>query len=462
MARKRVSIKGIGATIFYDSEQPLLDLMRRATAQMQNEEGMFEGYEGVEDLGPHDLAFLDDVEIVQESPDAHTAWASEEPAPGEGEVRRDEVASDVNDDDKPVKNGKTSTSSASGGQAVEETLTRGTSRRAGKAKDDEPSDDVWVDSAEDASEDVDLGPDVEEFEPNTTAGSIPGTRAVQSRSGSARVTSRPDVLAGLLRWEQTDELTYDDPAALALIAQVDVLYDRVAISMSTNIDAARVAMDLLHEARGLLASGEPSDLHAAERRLNEVKARLHQVERVGRWSQTYGWGLFIYEIAFILLFLAALVYDRNLASLLSSSGSSALSGGAEGLSQIPRAISAAFPPWSSMLWGGLGGAVAAIFSLQRHVAELSDFDRRYTVWYLIQPFSGMMLGGVVYLAMVILLGLAGLMSGASSDARPGELATYWIPSLVACLAGFRQKYAFDIVEKFLPSSGERHSNQVGP
>ena len=457
MARKRVSIKGIGATIFYDSEQPLLDLMRRATAKMQNEEGMFEGYDGVEDLDPHDLALLDDVEIMRESPDAQTAWVAEATAPLEGEPLWGEETGDVSDDDEPDPNGKLSASSTANeqpAQSGEETLSQDASQTATAVENDEMSSDGWTDAAEDVSAGAAFDADVEEFEPTSAARNASATRAVQARSGSTRVTGRPDVLAGLLRWEQTDELTYDDPVTLELIQQVDVLYDRVAISMSTNIEAARLAMDLLHEARGLLASGEPRDVHAAERRLNEVKARLHQVERIGRWSQTYGWGLFVYEILFILAFLAALVYDRNIASWLGSATASGLSGG-EGLSQIPKAISAAYPPWSSMLWGGLGGAVAAIFSLQRHVAELSDFDRRYTVSYLIQPFSGMMLGSVVYLIMAILLGLAGLMSGASGDAHPGELASYWIPSLIACLAGFRQKYAFDIVEKFLPSSDDR-------
>jgi hypothetical protein len=458
MGRKRVSIKGIGATIFYDSDQPLLDLMQQAAAHIQPDQGVFDEYDGIEDLDSHDLALLANGEPVHASGDSRVVWDPEEESPIEPDTRQGVGSTDTAADVPPFADDESSSVPRSRVQPASSAPGATASYPNDSGFEDETPDESETHLDEEESEDDSFDPDVEVLDRDAGVGTASAVAAVQAISNSPQVRSRPDVLAGLLRWEQTDELTFDDPTTAELVRQVNVLYDRVAATMTTKVEMARQAMDLLQEARGLLASGEPSDVHAAERKLNEVKMMLLRVERIGQWSQTYGWGLFIYEIFFILVFLAALVYDRNIAAWFGGSAASGTT--VDGLTQIPKAISAAYPPWSSMVWGGLGGAVAAIFSLQKHVAELSDFDRRYTVWYVVQPFSGMMLGSVVYLAMVITLGIAGLMSGAPGDAQPGELASYWIPSLVACLAGFRQKYVFAIVEKLLPSAAE-DSEQEG-
>ena len=441
MVRKRVSIKGIGATIFYDSDQTLLDLMEKAAAQIRPNRGTIEEDDEVEDLGSYDLALLGDGETVSPSPDDQAVWRPDEPQSVEAKPRQG--GKTIGDTDIGSTSADSESSSRSGSDRRPEPLvekTQGTrpSRRTGAPTQDE-----------DAHSDAPPESESEVPEHDRALGNAPGVAPVQSHGDSVAVNASRDVLAGLLRWEQTDELTIDDPTSLELVGQVDILYDRVATSMSTRVEPARQAMDMLHEARGLLASGDLSDMHAAERQLNEVKMMLLRAERIGKWSQTYGWGLFIYEVLFVLVLVAALMFEWDIANWLGASVTPHAIG--EKLTEVPKTISSVYPPWSSMLWGGLGGAVAAMFSLRWHVAELNDFDRRYTVWYVVQPFSGMMLGGIVYLAMAIAVAVAGVMSGASVDAQPGELASYWIPSLAACLAGFRQESVFKMVERLLPS-----------
>lgn len=452
MVRKRVSIKGIGATIFYDSDQPLLDLMERAVAQIQSHRGMIEENDGVEDLGSYDLALLRNGETVSLSPDDQEVWRPDEPQPVETEPGQGEKT--ISDTDIGSTSADYGSSSQPGSLGcpeplVEQTQGASPSRKIDAPTQDEASDDVSSHSDEDAHRDAPSEPESEVLEHDRAISNAPTVAPVRSRGDPVPANASHDVLASLLQWEQTDELLIDDPISLELVGQVDTLYDRVATSMTTTVEPARQAMDMLHEARGLLASGDLSDMHMAERQLNEVKMILLRAERTGKWSQTYGWGLFIYEVLFILVLVAALMFERDIANWFGASVAPHSIG--EKLIEVPKTISSFYPPWSSMLWGGLGGAVAAMFSLRWHVAELNDFDRRYLVWYIVQPFSGMMLGGIIYLAMAITISVAGIISGASADAQPGELASYWIPSLAAFLAGFRQESVFKMVERLLPS-----------
>jgi hypothetical protein len=452
MVRKRVSIKGIGATIFYDSDQPLLDLMERAAAHIQSNRGMLEEIDGVEDLGSYDLALPIDGETVSPSPDDQVEWRPDGPQSAEAEPLQGETTISDNDIGSTSPDHGSSSHPGSGEQSepqAEQTQGATPPRTIDVPIQDEASDYVSSNSDEDAHGDAPFEPESEVLDHDRAIRSAPTVAPVRTTGNPLPANASRDVLASLLQWEQTDEVTFDDPISSELVGQVDTLYNRVATSMSTSVEPAKQAMDMLHEARGLLASGDLRDMHRAERQLNEVKMMLDRTERIGTWSQTYGWGLFIYEVLFILVLAAALMFERDIASLFGASVTPHAIG--ENLTDVPNAISSVYPSWNSMLWGGLGGAMAAMLSLRWHVAELNDFDRRYVVWYVVQPFSGMMLGGIIYLAMAIAVSVAGIISGAAADAQPGALARYWIPSLAACLAGFRQESVFKIVERLLPS-----------
>ena len=61
----------------------------------------------------------------------------------------------------------------------------------------------------------------------------------------------------------------------------------------------------------------------------------------------------------------AIIFDRGLAQWF---------GVMTGAGAATPSMSVIFPPWSTMLWGGIGGIVGALYSLHWHVAELQDFD----------------------------------------------------------------------------------------
>ena len=107
------------------------------------------------------------------------------------------------------------------------------------------------------------------------------------------------------------------------------------------------------------------------------------------------------------------------------------------------------------MWGGIGGAVGALYSLWWHVADRQDFDRQFVLWYIVQPIMGMVLGGIIYLA--IASGFL-VLQATPAPASPGNVGSWLMPSLVACVAGFRQNFVYEVLNRviaaFLPKTGE--------
>lgn len=106
------------------------------------------------------------------------------------------------------------------------------------------------------------------------------------------------------------------------------------------------------------------------------------------------------------------------------------------------------------MWGGIGGAVGALYSLWWHVADRQDFDRQYLMWYIVQPIMGMVLGGIIYLAIA-----AGfLVLQATPAVGPTNIGSWLMPSLLACLAGFRQNFVYEVLDRimaaFMPKKDE--------
>ena len=105
-----------------------------------------------------------------------------------------------------------------------------------------------------------------------------------------------------------------------------------------------------------------------------------------------------------------------------------------------------------MLWGGIGGVVGALYSLHWHVSELQDFDKQYSLWYVAQPLMGLILGGIIHL--VIITGLLALVPVNGSSIEPATTAQ-WFPALVACLAGFRQKFTYELLDSVMKAFGRQ-------
>ena len=247
-----------------------------------------------------------------------------------------------------------------------------------------------------------------------------------------------------------------EPATEDLLHEVGALYERIANTMSTRTELAERGMDLLSEARNLLLMGRVSNFSGAERIVNEVKLILSRAERCRKWSKSYGSGLLFYELALFVALVAALLFDRHIAYWLSVA--TGAYDAAKGVGQRATATSAIFPAWHTMIWGGIGGIVDALYSLHWHVAEVRDFDKHYTLSYIVQPLMGVILGGLIYLVIVTRVLALLPVSGQAGDVRATTLAVHWFPSLLACLASFRQKFVYGLLDNIMKAVGRQPAN----
>jgi hypothetical protein len=191
-----------------------------------------------------------------------------------------------------------------------------------------------------------------------------------------------------------------------------------------NLKLARRMLDRLDHARKQLDSRQP-DVVQAERLLGQIEYQLHLSRRVRKWSTTLGPRLLMYELVWLLvLFVGLLIMPGILSNLLSES-TTTLS---------PAAIQIAT---RSALWGGIGGALAALLGLRRHMLQYQDFDRQWSLWYLANPVVGILLGTFVYL--ILRVGLSTLV-----PSTQGEIQSAWLAYFLGGLSGLQQSLVYDL------------------
>jgi hypothetical protein len=191
-----------------------------------------------------------------------------------------------------------------------------------------------------------------------------------------------------------------------------------------NLKLARRMLDRLDHARKQLDSLQP-DAVQAERLLGQIEYQLHLSRRVRKWSTTLGPRLLMYELVWLLVLFVGLLIIPGIVSNLLSDSTTTLS---------PAAIEIAS---RSALWGGIGGAVAALLGLRRHMFQYQDFDRQWSLWYLANPLVGILLGTFVYL--ILRVGLSTLV-----PSTQGEIQSAWLVYLLGGLAGLQQSLVYDL------------------
>lgn len=218
---------------------------------------------------------------------------------------------------------------------------------------------------------------------------------------------------------------------------INALYKEVTEEFSSPPDAAQKMLALLREARQVMIDS-PEDYVNAEYRLMQVRAMLDRVKESRRQSRIYAPGIFIYEMFWLLLLLAGLIFAAPIVNFI------------KGLGQVaePALLNLA-PIVNTMLWGGIGGVVGALYALWWHVSDKQDFDRHYQMWYFVQPPMGVVLGAITFLIMtggMLILDVNLLADNSSTGAR-------LLPYLIAVLAGFKQNFVYDQLERIVTVFG---------
>lgn len=235
-----------------------------------------------------------------------------------------------------------------------------------------------------------------------------------------------------------EEVEADKPTVEKLIAdaQMQSLWEK-ANTLSEkipnkiyNLDLARNLLDMIMYGRNELMGGKEY-FEEAERYINEVDYRVWLADKVREWTSKYVIWLFLYEVVFGATLLALLIYPLGDVAFASSST----------LEQVGR-----FPPdlsylVSSMIWGGFGGVISAIFALIKHTAREQDFDIQHNIWYIYSPLMGIGVGAAVFLF---------LRAGLLSLLGPGEgISSPIIIYILSLLSGYQHNVFTDIVRRML-------------
>jgi hypothetical protein len=237
----------------------------------------------------------------------------------------------------------------------------------------------------------------------------------------------------------------------ALEGEVDVLFSRVPVELSMDRNV-NVALALLRDAQDILQE-RPRQYDIALFKAAQVKMMLARRQRVIKETSSHAYPIMVYEIAWFVLLLAgvAFSFSQSLAAWLLA---------VTGMTQADFSLNLQ-PMLGTLMWGGIGGIVGGLWSLWKHVARDQDFDKQHTMWYLTQPIMGIILGGVIHL-----LFMAGaLVVQTASTSTQATTAMRWFPSLVACLAGFRQNFAYewlDSVARVIGRESEPREEEIVP
>ncbi|MBN1661224.1 MAG: hypothetical protein JXA93_22720 [Anaerolineae bacterium] len=221
-----------------------------------------------------------------------------------------------------------------------------------------------------------------------------------------------------------------------LQSQIDAAYESVRRIVGENEAVAVDAYNTLLKARDILVMRKIDQLAQAEYYLELVRARMKRVSASESAAKKYqwrilAWGMF-WGIAFlVLLILLGQDWFRNIV---------APAGEADSLIELDIFVSA-------MLWGGVGGAVAVLYSLFKHVGE-RDFDSQFLVSYVGKPFLGFISGAIIYMAFNLVIRALGIFPAGTQTAE-GDVVPAVAPGvvyLVALAAGFKEARLLALID----------------
>jgi hypothetical protein len=193
---------------------------------------------------------------------------------------------------------------------------------------------------------------------------------------------------------------------------------------------AQAMLESLEEARRLIMTSK-ENYEEADHLISNVEYRVNFMARMKAASRKIGIPLFVYELLCIVSVITLFLW-------LNQGATSAY------LSSISLPAIDIIKLVNSMVWGGLGGVVGAIYALWKHIAKDQDFDPQFALWYITNPILGIFLGGFIYL--LIQAGFLSLTAGAFQGETIQSAAVIYV---FAWISGFKQNVVYDIVRRLL-------------
>lgn len=214
-------------------------------------------------------------------------------------------------------------------------------------------------------------------------------------------------------------------------AKIDQLYKEISEEFTTPPDVAQKMLDMLREARQLMIDS-PEEFGNAEFRVMQVAAMMQRRRQSRLQARFLGPWIFMYLTFWLFLLTAGLLFNNHVTELVRLWGRI-----------LPDQVANVAPMINTMLWGGIGGVVGGMYALWYHVADRQDFDKHYSMWYYVQPLMGLVLGAITFLILA-----GGFLIVQVNIAAPNASAgARLIPYLVAVLAGFKQDFVYEQLER---------------
>jgi hypothetical protein len=224
---------------------------------------------------------------------------------------------------------------------------------------------------------------------------------------------------------------------LELEKAIDEAYQEVRLKVGTSEEITTDCYNKLLKARDIVVRRDAAMIAQAEYYIELVQARLSRAADSDAAARKYQWPILIWGLFWcaVLLSLLVLLNETWFQEIIASYGL--------GSTWLDMDVFL-----STMIWGGVGGVVAVLYSLFKHVGR-RDFDRHYNLSYLGKPFLGLILGATTFMVYNLALRTLGIFPlGVDEDLQ--VTATTVAPGvmyLMAWAGGFKENQIFGLVDR---------------
>lgn len=245
-----------------------------------------------------------------------------------------------------------------------------------------------------------------------------------------------------------------DERIRTLETAIDEAYEGVRLEVGDNRDITTECYNQLLKARDIVLRRDAAKIAQAEYYVESVRARLRRAAQSEAAARKYQWPILVWGLLWFAAFLTLLILlNENWfrEAIFLSDNSNAL---------VDLDIFL-----STMIWGGIGGVVAVLYSLFKHVGQ-RDFDVHYSLSYLGKPFMGLILGATVYMVFNLVIRALGISPTGAEEAGKVTVPAVapGVIYLAAWASGFKENRVFDLVDQGMKSvfAGGRSANVEPP
>jgi hypothetical protein len=222
--------------------------------------------------------------------------------------------------------------------------------------------------------------------------------------------------------------------------QVIDAYEEIRNTVAENETLTNKAFNSLLKARDILLRQDAGRISQAEYYIEQTQALLRRIHVSQEAAKRYQWPILAWGILWAVAYLAILVLlgQPSFVERISPNLTSI-----DNLVDMPVFVAA-------MAWGGIGGAVAVLYSLFKHTGA-RDFDPQYNISYLGKPFLGVIVGATAYIVLNLMIRALGIFPadlGVAEGAIPPSVAPGVI-YVVAWASGFKENRILDLVDRIM-------------